>query len=857
MYHEPMTIKESPVADFDFAEVAERGLALLASSPDQVLEVVEEIRRRSSDKRQLLQADRLELQSMMLTGRAQEALELVPALLLRAEELGVEEVCSTLSAEAKLLLTVGEDKRATVSIERALVLSDEIEEPGGLRASLLVTRGVLRRRSAEFELALADNLEAAELFHKTGELHNYHQTLVNIGSLRIHMGDMAGALESYLKVREGLEGPGNENLLNQVGYNVALIHSRLEQRELAFEELEAVIARCSTTNYPRTLVTALSLAAECALEGGDSPRALGYAERAGELIDSLPSNEVDASICSALANAFRRLGDLKSARHLFDQIATRVPEADRRGNLSTRIDAAHLALDEGDAQQALDALPLMEEEAVPLGNQDLMNRVLELGVEAYSAVGQFELALAWSRKQAEAQALSLRQSGQRSLRSMQVTHEVALARERQRVAEGIQVGLEELVAERTRELREANEKLSAEMAERERTEAERLRLEASLQRSQRLESLGRLAGGVAHDFNNLLMIILNSAQLLGGQLTDPADKSLVEEIAGAARRGATLTAGLLSFGKYNGLSLETFEPDACLRELMKMARRLIGEPIHFDVDLRAAGALIRADRVQFESVILNLMINAQDAMDRCGRLGLRSELIAGGDQHSGGAQYLLIVSDEGHGIDSEHLGLIFDPFFTTKEDGRGTGLGLSMASSTLERFGGSIEVHESSPAGTSMAVRLPIASSANASSPASKAEPEQQLITSPELQGLRLLLVEDEQSVRWLLRVQLEKLGVSVVEMQDGTAALEWMRQTSELPEVIISDVSMPKAGGLQLVDHLHVKGLDIPLLLISGWPDPLSDAPELSVARVGFLQKPFGLSRLREALLELLESER
>ena len=385
--------------------------------------------------------------------------------------------------------------------------------------------------------------------------------------------------------------------------------------------------------------------------------------------------------------------------------------------------------------------------------------------------------------------------------------------------------------------------------------SERRRLEEQFRQAQKMEAVGQLAGGVAHDFNNLLTAILGYSDLLASRLK-PGSVEIEEldEIRKAGERAASLTRQLLAFSRQQVLERKVLDLNSLIADVGKMLHRLIGEDIALVTVLDPGLRRVWADAGQLEQVVMNLAVNARDAMPRGGKLTIETANVELDEAYARkhvtvrpGSFVMLAVSDSGTGMDLETLSKIFEPFFTTKETGKGTGLGLSTVYGIVKQSGGHVWVYSEPGKGTTFKIYLP--PSAEGLSPE-----HVPLVGTLSLRGSEtVLLVEDEQSVRALTRVILENHGYTVLEAASGEKALKIVRDFDGPIHLVLTDVVMPSMGGSTLVSHVETLRPGIKVLYMSGYTDD-------AVVRHGhldqgraFLQKPFtpeGLARkVREAL--------
>jgi two-component system cell cycle sensor histidine kinase/response regulator CckA len=388
-------------------------------------------------------------------------------------------------------------------------------------------------------------------------------------------------------------------------------------------------------------------------------------------------------------------------------------------------------------------------------------------------------------------------------------------------------------------------------------QSQKQRLEEQLLRAQRLESVGRLAGGLAHDLNNLLMPILVAQELLARRTHEPDSRHLLAIIETNAQRGADIVKKLLTFARGARAAMSPQQLGPLVAEMGAIMRETFPKDIelHERIDDGAGDAWVRADPTLLHQVLMNLCVNARDAMARGGSLTVslhRRELddeARYGQIGAGPGRYVVLtVEDTGSGISSEIRHKIFDPFFTTKEAGKGTGLGLSMVLGIVEQHGGFVSL-DSSPTGTRFSVLLPEGSAPSAISvPAS-------LRSGDAGAGELVLLVDDEPTVRHVLRRALEQAGYTVLEAEDGRAALDLYAARGAEIELIVTDVAMPYADGLSLVRGLRACGSSQPVVVMTAGVSSEREA-ELNAEHVfAVLDKPMNASRLVATVRAALQS--
>ncbi len=385
---------------------------------------------------------------------------------------------------------------------------------------------------------------------------------------------------------------------------------------------------------------------------------------------------------------------------------------------------------------------------------------------------------------------------------------------------------------------------------------ERKRLEEQLLQAQKLDSIGQLAGGVAHDFNNLLTIISGYSELILGRC-DPDDPVCepVEQISRAAARAAALTRQLLAFGSRQASEQRDIQLNDVVGNVEKMLRRLIGADVELALSLEPDAGTLRADPGQIEQVIVNLVINARDAMPGGGKLLIETAGIYIDEESahsrlavSPGDYVMLAVSDTGTGMTPEVKSRIFEPFFTTKERGKGTGLGLSTVYGIVQQSRASISVHSELGRGTTFRIMFP----------AVKARAGQELADTsavePSFGTETILLTEDEAGVRGYVRHILERHGYRVVEASNGMEAMDVLHSFPEPLHFLLTDVVMPEIGGVELAEHFASLHPGVPILFMSGYNDRLWMRTEDSV---NFIQKPFASPALLTRIREMLDAFR
>lgn len=379
-------------------------------------------------------------------------------------------------------------------------------------------------------------------------------------------------------------------------------------------------------------------------------------------------------------------------------------------------------------------------------------------------------------------------------------------------------------------------------------------LEHQLRQAQKMEAIGQLAGGVAHDFNNLLAVIASAADLLAMAEPEGESAEMIGMIRKASDRGADLTQQILAFARRQVLRLEDVDPGPVVAETVQMLTRILGQKVSLDMELQDELWSISADTAQLQQVLMNLAINARDAMPEGGTLRvelanreLPARPTADGREMPPGQYVVLSVSDTGVGIDEQALGHIFEPFFTTKALGEGTGLGLSTVIGIVQQLGGYIWVASTKGRGTVFHIAIPRGDVA-------KVERESRPSWQPRELGAKVLLVEDQDELRETLTRLLQREGFEVVAVASGEAALASFEEHAV--DVVLSDLAMPGMDGASLLNQVRSRAPTLPLLLMSGYGAELGKRRKELVG-VPILRKPLGRDELLEAIDKAIATAR
>jgi signal transduction histidine kinase/ActR/RegA family two-component response regulator len=386
--------------------------------------------------------------------------------------------------------------------------------------------------------------------------------------------------------------------------------------------------------------------------------------------------------------------------------------------------------------------------------------------------------------------------------------------------------------------------------------SERRLLEEQLRQAQKMEAVGRLAGGVAHDFNNLLTVIKGYSELMLEELDNAHPlRTEVDEIKKAADRAASLTRQLLAFSRQQVLAPKVLDLNLIVQNMDKLLRRLLGEEVILTSVLAPTLGRVKADPGQVEQVIMNLAVNARDAMPKGGKLTIETSNVDLDENYTRehvavkpGKYVMIAVSDTGMGMPEKVQARIFEPFFTTKEVGKGTGLGLSTVYGIVKQSGGYVWVYSEVGIGSTFKVYLP-----RVDAPLDAGSLTRQLITHPGNETV--LLVEDEEGVRTLMRQVLQKHGYNVLEARDGGEALVVCERHQGKIDLLLTDVVLENMSGQDVAERLLRFRPDMKVLYVSGYADDAIVKHGVLTAGAAFLQKPFTTEALARKIRHVLEA--
>ncbi len=383
---------------------------------------------------------------------------------------------------------------------------------------------------------------------------------------------------------------------------------------------------------------------------------------------------------------------------------------------------------------------------------------------------------------------------------------------------------------------------------------ERKGLEERLIESEKMEAIGRLAGGIAHDFNNMLGPILGYADILATQIQEPEPRRFAEAIVSSAQRAADITAQLLGFARKGKYLVNPMDIHEVIAEVVTLLEHSIDRRIEIKQVLKASGAIVKGDRSQVHNMLLNIAINARDAMPDGGKIVFETDMVEctaarcqelSADMVPG--KYVMVsVADTGVGMSPATLSRIFEPFFTTKEKGQGTGMGLASAYGTVTHHGGAIQAKSELGEGATITVLWPF-------SPLCKEAPRTSVAPPPERGSSRVLVVDDEEMVRNVVADMLRHLGYCVTTCANGFEALAMYEKAPDEFDIIILDMMMPGLNGRSTLAELRKINVNVKVLLSSGYSVEGDAQETLAEGAIGFVQKPYNISELSRQIRETL----
>ncbi len=385
--------------------------------------------------------------------------------------------------------------------------------------------------------------------------------------------------------------------------------------------------------------------------------------------------------------------------------------------------------------------------------------------------------------------------------------------------------------------------------------------ERQIQAMQKIEAIGRLAGGIAHDFNNMLTVINGYAQMiLENNDIPPKHRAYLEQILESGEKAERMTKQLLAFGRRQHMKPVVLNINDVISEMSRLLKRVIGEDIELQTHLDAQLGQVKVDQSQLEQIIMNLAINARDAMPRGGMLTIETANVHLDENYDHshiaviqtGDYVMFAVTDNGIGMDPETQARIFEPFFTTKEKGKGTGLGLATVYGIVKQSNGYIWVYSEKGVGTTFKIYFPLVNE-----PVEK-PPSPKPVRAPRLKGHeRILLVEDEEAVRRIVEKTLKKYGYKVTATSDGAEAMALCSGKGRTYDLLITDIVMPKIGGVELAKELQPRFPEMKVLYMSGYTDTTIVQHGILATEAAYIQKPFSMNYLASRVRDILDSRK
>ena len=428
-----------------------------------------------------------------------------------------------------------------------------------------------------------------------------------------------------------------------------------------------------------------------------------------------------------------------------------------------------------------------------------------------------------------------------------VAHDITASKDAEAKLRELNETLEKRVAERTADLTAALERLQSEVGE-------RVRAEEALRQAQKMEAVGQLTGGIAHDFNNLLTPIMGGLDIIASRTTDERMKRIAGTALEAARRGAKLTSQLLAFSRIQRISMAPVAVNDVIANMKELLRHTIGRGIAIETRLDRDAAHALCDPNQLENAILNLAINARDAMPEGGTLTIstgRTQLSETEPEVEPGDYVCVSVADTGQGMAPDILARATEPFFSTKPLGKGTGLGLAQVYGIARQSGGTVRIESSPGTGTIVHLLLP---ASNAGEGATRGEDEDAAAEpGANSAGATILVIDDDSDVRAFLADSLQGLGYTAREAEDGESGLEQLRE--QIPDLVLLDYAMPGMNGAEVARAIRDRHPTLPIVFVTGYAE--SEQLEAALgAEVTVLRKPFGLTHLAAAIEQQLASK-
>ncbi|MBD3370893.1 tetratricopeptide repeat protein [Candidatus Fermentibacteria bacterium] len=733
----------------------------------------------------------------------------------------------------------------------ALDIYEKQEKQEGLRSAHNVIGSVYLRWGKHAD-ALSHFLASLRIDEQLGEGADPGITS-NLGQVYMHLGDYENALDYFLRAKsqsDGMTGPAD--LKAVVFINLGSVYKALDDPRTSLDFFSQGLEICEANDMLQATASTYS-------EMGHAEGMLGRFEDAREsLLHSLEMFEQMGDAKGA-ADTLVRLGDLEMKAGAVDKALTYYQESidtyaqleDLHGTIEAMLGKA-TGLIRGNPKGALKILQSIREQASGHRSLSQLHRLHKLLSEANEKVGNAEEALASYKEQHRLELEIRSERTQKRLQSLKMSNEVDRAHKEAEIyrlqtqeLSRSKEELEELVRKRTQEL-------ESEIRIRQLSEDFRRQLEMEFGRDQRLASLGELAGGIAHDFNNVLTVISGNAEMARLETDPDSIHERIDALLKATANGAALTGQLLAFSRHRPIKREPVDIGKVVRETTTMLKRTMGRRVTVNLELPEESLYVLGDRQQLQQVLMNLVLNARDAVEEGGTITIFTSRPALDrikvPANRSAAEYgyvILAVSDDGMGIPREIQDRIFDPLFTTKESGQGTGLGLSVVHGIVTQLDGWIDIESEVGHGTTFRAYLP-----QAAVRPSGAEVEDEATAKGSTgHGEKILLVEDNQDVLDFVAAVLQTRGYRVIKALTKKQALNLYEQESGEIDLLFIDVMLPDGSGIDLARELTSEKPETPVILGSGFT-PSKDAWDYVESNaVPFLEKPYSVASLFDAV--------
>jgi signal transduction histidine kinase/ActR/RegA family two-component response regulator/Flp pilus assembly protein TadD len=739
----------------------------------------------------------------------------------------------------------------------ALNIYEEQEKREGLRSAHSVLGSVYLRWGKHAD-ALSHFLASMRIDEKLDEGTDPGITS-NLGQVYMHLGDYENALDYFLRAKaqsDAMSGPAD--LKAAVFINLGSVYKAMDDPRTSLDFFAQGLEICEANDMQQAIASTHS-------EIGHAEGMLGRLENAREsLLHGLEMFE-QLTDTKGAADTLVRLGDLEMKAGDIDKALTYYQESidaysqleDEHGTIEAMLGKA-TGLIRGNPKGALKVLQSVRERASGHSNLSQLHRLHQLLSEAYEKVGDAEKALASYKEQHRLELEIRSERTQKRLQSLKMSNEVDRAHKEAEIyrlqtqeLSRSKEELEELVRKRTQEL-------ESEIRVRQLSEDFRRQLEMEFGRDQRLASLRELAGGIAHDFNNVLTVITGNAEMARLETDPEAIHERVDALLKAAANGAALTGQLLAFSRHKPIRREPVDIGKVVRETTTMLKRTMGRRVTVDMELPEDPLFVLGDKQQLQQVVMNLVLNARDAVEEGGTItvstsqpALNRIKVPANRSPAESGYVMLAVSDDGTGIPREIQDRIFDPLFTTKESGEGTGLGLSVVHGIVTQLDGWIDIQSEVGAGATFNIYLPRAAVCPID-----AESERGMVAESSLgHGEKILLVEDNQDVLDFVAALLEARGYSVVKSLTKKQALRSFQDESGEIDLLFIDVMLPDGSGIDLARELGEQSPGIPVIIGSGFTPSKEAWDFVESNEVPFLEKPYSVNTLFDTVYTSLRT--